>query len=100
MNNKLLIPAEKLYFIALFGVVFSVITVSFDASVFGLPPVVGNLLTGLALLCSFVTVVVLIIDVFKNNVAGKYLWTLGFLFTAGITGLFYLRSRSRYSKSS
>lgn len=95
MKTKLLIPENILFPIALFGVIFTVFTVSFDLTTFGIPLAAGKVLTLIAVLCSFITAVVLIIDVFKNNVSAKYFWTLGLLFTGGIAGLIYLMKRNK-----
>ena len=96
MKTKLLIPANILIPLALFGAIFTIFTVSFDLTSFGIPLAAGKFLTYIAFLCSFLVALVLISDVFRNNIPGKYLWTLGFLISGGITGLFYLRSRPKY----
>lgn len=93
MKSNLLIPADLLFYIALFGAIFSIFTVSFDLTSLGIPLVAGNFLMYIALLCNFVVAILLIIDVFRNNLSTKYLWTLGFLLTAGIAGVIYLRRR-------
>lgn len=96
MKTKLLIPQNILFPIALFGAIFTVFTLSFDLTNFGIPLAAGKFVTLIAVLCSFITAVVLIIDVFKNNVPAKYLWTLGLLFTGGIVGVIYLMNRNKY----
>jgi len=96
MKTKLLIPADFLLILALFGAIFTFFTISFDLTNFGIPLEAGKFITYIALLCSFIVALILIADVFKNNVPRKYLWTLGFLLSGGITGIFYLRSRNKY----
>ena len=96
MKTRLLIPQNILYPLALFGAVFTVITLTFDLSDWGISLETGKFLTYIALLCSFLVALVFIYDVFKNDIPGKYLWTFGFLISGGITGLFYLRSRPKY----
>ena len=96
MKTKLLIAANTLIPLALFSAVFTVFTITIDVTSFGIPLEIGRSITYFALLCSFLVALVLIVDVFKNNIPGKYLWTLGFLLSGGITGIFYLRSRSKY----
>lgn len=96
MKTKLIIPVNILIPLALFGAILTIFTVSFDLTTIGIPLEVGNFLTYIAFLCSFLVALVLISDVFRNNIQGKYFWTLGFLISGGITGLFYLRSRPKY----
>ena len=96
MKTKLLIPENILYLLALFSAIFTLITLSFDFSHWGIPFLSENFLTYIALLCSFAVAFILIYDVFKNNIPGKFLWIVGFLISGGITGLFYLRNRSKY----
>ena len=96
MKAPLLLPKNLLYPVALFGLIFSIITVSFDFTNYGISLEAGKFLTYFAILCSFVTVVVLIVDVFKNNLSSKYLWTLAFLISGCIAGLYYLMNREKY----
>lgn len=96
MRAQLLLPENVIYFLALFGAIFTVITISFDFTGIGIPLAAGKFLTYLGLLCSFVTAVVLTIDVFRNDIPGKFWWTFGFLISGGITGIFYLRGRPKY----
>ena len=96
MKSNLVIPENILFPLALFSAIFTVFTITFDLTNFGIPLEVGKSITYIALLCSFLVALVLIVDVFKNDIPGKYLWTLGFLISGGITGVFYLRSRPKY----
>ena len=99
MKSPLIISKNILFPIALFGLVFTLFSVTFDLTHFRIPRQAGNAFTYLALICSFITVIVLIIDVFKNNLSTKYLWTLGFLLTGCIAGLYYLMNRDKFLKS-
>lgn len=99
MKNELLLPRNILYILIALGFFFNFFQISFDITTAGIPLLIGDILVYLGLLASFIATVVLIIDVFKNNVNGKYLWTLGFLFSGGLIGFFYLRSRDYYLKS-
>lgn len=102
MKTNLLIPENTLFLLALFSAIFTVFTITIDATSFGIPLEFGRFIIYIALLCGFLVGVVLIVDVFRNDISAKYLWTLGFLISGGITGLFYLRSlnilRSRKHK--
>ena len=102
MKTNLLIPENTLFLLALFSAIFTVFTITIDVTSFGIPLEFGRFITYIALLCGFLVAVVLIVDVFRNDISAKYLWTLGFLISGGITGLFYLRSlnilRSRKHK--
>lgn len=93
MKNELLIPKNILYPIAVFGIILTVFTVSFDLTSLGISLEAGKILTYIALLCNFITAAVLIIDVFKNNNAAKFLWALAFLFFGSLAGYIYLRKR-------
>ena len=96
MKTNLLIPENTLFLLALFSAIFTVFTITIDVTSFGIPLEFGRFITYIALLCGFLVAVVLIVDVFRNDIFAKYLWTLGFLISGGITRLFYLRSRSKY----
>ncbi|MCP2039099.1 hypothetical protein [Chryseobacterium sp. HSC-36S06] len=96
MKKDLLISKNVLFPVAVFGLIFTVCTITFDLTPFGLPLEAGKILTYTAVLCNFVTVIVLIVDVFKNNLSTKYLWTLGFLFSGCIAGVYYLLKRDSY----
>lgn len=96
MKAKLLLPENIIYFLALFGAVFTVFSISFDFTSVGIPLAAGEFPIYFGLLCSFITAVVLTIDVFRNDIPGKFWWTFGFLISGGITGIFYLRSRPKY----
>ncbi len=95
MKTQLLIPVRILYLLAIFGCVFSVVTVSFNMEFLHLPFGGNNILGLMALFCNFIVSFVLIVDVFRNNLDGKYLWTLGFLFPGGIIALFYFAKREK-----
>ncbi|KMQ71758.1 hypothetical protein [Chryseobacterium koreense] len=96
MTSDLLVSKNMLYPIALFGLIFGIVTVTFDLRSLGIPLAMGMVLPFLALICNFITVAVLIVDVFKNNLSAKYLWTLAFLFAGCIAGVFYLMNRTLY----
>lgn len=95
MQAPLLISKKILFPVAIFGLVFSFITLTFDVAPLGLPSEAGAFLTYLAVLCSFATVLILIVDVFKNNLHARYLWTLAFLLTGCFAGLYYLLNREK-----
>ena len=95
MNARLLISKNILIPIAVYGFVFTFITITFDVTPLKIPAAFGSFLTYLAVMCSFVTVFVLMIDVFKNNLQSRYLWTLGFLVSGCFAGLYYLLKRDR-----
>ena len=97
MKNDLLISKNILYWLVLFGIIFTVFSVSFDLTSFGISLQAGKVLTYVAVLCNFIVAVVLIIDVFKNQNPSKLLWTLGFLLFGALVGYFYLRNRDSYS---
>ncbi|MEC5157887.1 hypothetical protein [Chryseobacterium sp. MP_3.2] len=96
MKHPLLIAEKLLYFLAVFGALFTVFSVTVDFSSLGFPRSSDKIIIYVGLLCSFVTALILIADVFKNNIDSKYKWTLGFLVFGGILGLFYLRFRDQY----
>ena len=96
MRKELLVPQNALYLLILLSFVFTFFNITFDIASFGVPLEWGRILVVVGLAASFVVSVVLIVDVFKNNVNGKYLWTLAFLMSAGLLGYFYLRSRDHY----
>ena len=100
MKKELLLSKNILYTLVLVGFLLNFFTLRFDFTSWGIPEMAENVLINLGLLASFVATVVLIIDVFKNDVNGKYLWTLAFLLSGGLLGFFYLRSREYYLKSS
>ena len=99
MKKELLFSKNILYALVLLGFLLNFFTLRFDLTSWGIPLMFENVLINLGLLASFVATVVLIIDVFKNNVNGKYLWTVPFLLSGGLLGFFYLRSREYYLKS-
>ena len=96
MNSDLLLPKKVLFPVALFGLILGMFTITFDFNAFGIPEEVGKILPYLALICNFTTVVVLLIDIFRNNLSTKYLWSLGFLLTGCLAGLYYLMNRDKY----
>ena len=100
MKNELLIPKNILLTLIAVGFLFNFSAISFDLESMGIPLMVGNILVFVGLVASFIATVVLIVDVFKNNINGKYLWTVAFLFSGGLIGFFYVRSRDYYLKIS
>ena len=100
MKNELLIPKNILLTLIAVGFLFNFSAISFDLESMGIPLMVGNILAFVGLVASFIATVVLIVDVFKNNINGKYLWTVAFLFSGGLIGFFYVRSRDYYLKIS
>ena len=96
MKNELLIPKNILFALIAFGFLFNFSALSFDFEKMGIPLEVSNVLISLGLISSFIETVILIVDVFKNNAPGKYLWTLGFLIFAPLFGFFYVRNRENY----
>lgn len=100
MKTKLLIPENILFPLIIFGFLFTFFSITFDVSSFGIPLFFGKILQILGLIANFIVAVVLIVDVFKNNVPAKYLWTFGFLIFAPIVGYFYVRNRENYLTSS
>lgn len=96
MKKELLLPKSILYVLTLLSFVFVFFNITFDFSNFGFSLEVNKILKFVGLLASFIVSVVVIIDVFKNDVNGKYLWTLAFLMSAGLLGYFYLRNRDFY----
>ena len=100
IKNELLISKNVLYALIALGFLFNFFRISFDTTSLGIPLMLGNIFAYLGLFSSFIATIVLIVDVFKNNVNGKYLWTIAFLFSGGLIGFFYLRSRDYYLKSS
>lgn len=94
-SSNLLVSKNIIYPIALFGLIFGVFTVTIDLTSLGIPLQLSKILPFLALICNFIIAVVLIVDVFKNNLSAKYLWTIGFLLTGSIAGVFYLMNRER-----
>jgi hypothetical protein len=99
MNSPLLIPKNILIPVAIFGLLFTVFFVTFDLSSLGIPLEASKLLIYLGMACNFFTVIILIVDVFKNNVSTKYLWTLAFLLTGCFAGLYYLLNREKWAVS-
>lgn len=97
MKNDLLISPSILYWLVLFGIIFTVFSVSFDLTSFGISLEKGKILSYVAVLCNFIVAIVLIIDVFKNHNPSRFLWTLGFLLFGAFVGYFYLRNRDSYS---
>lgn len=96
MNKELLIPRNSLYIVIILGFVFNFFHLIFNLKSFGLSEDFIYIFISLAMLLSFVATAILIIDVFSNNVEGKYLWTLVFLFSGGFLGYFYLRNRTHF----
>lgn len=96
MKSKLLLPENILFPLIIFGFLFTFFSITFDVSAFGIPLVFGKILQIIGLLANFIVAIVLIVDVFKNNVSAKYLWTFGFLIFAPIVGYFYVRNRESY----
>ena len=96
MRKELLVPQNALYLLILLSFIFTFFNITFDIASFGIPLEWGRIMAAVGLAASFVVSVVLIVDVFKNNVNGKYLWTLAFFMSAGLFGYFYLRSRDHY----
>lgn len=96
MKSKLLLPENMLFPLIVFGFLFTFFSITFDVSAFGIPLVFGKILQVIGLVANFIVAIVLIVDVFKNNVSAKYLWTFGFLIFAPIVGYFYVRNRESY----
>ena len=96
MKTKLLLPENILFPLIIFGFLFTFFSITFDVSSFGIPLIFGKTLQILGIAANFIVAVVLIVDVFKNNVSAKYLWTFGFLIFAPIVGYFYVRNRESY----
>ena len=96
MRKELLVPQNALYLLILLSFIFTFLNITFDITSVGIPLEWGRILVVVGLAASFVVSVVLIVDVFKNDVNGKYLWTLAFFMSAGLLGYFYLRSRDHY----
>lgn len=99
MKKELLVPKNILYPLIALGFLFNFFRVSFDRTSLGIPLSVGDFLVYAGLVASFISTIILIVDVFKNNVNGKYLWTFAFLISGGLIGFFYLRGRDYYLKS-
>ncbi len=99
MTTKLLIPQNILFPLMVVGLLFTFFSISFDLSAFGILLAFGKILQFIGLIANFIVAVVLIVDVFKNNVSTKYLWTFGFLIFAPIVGYFYVRNRENYLTS-
>lgn len=100
MATKLLIPEKILIPLMMVGLLFTFISVSFDLTSFGIPLAAGKILQMFGLIANFIVAMVLIVDVFKNNLSARYLWTLGFLIFAPIVGYFYVRNRESYLRPS
>ena len=96
MRKELLVPQNSLYLLILLSFIFTFFKITLDITSVGIPLEWGRILVVVGLTASFVVSVVLIVDVFKNDVNGKYLWTLVFFMSAGLLGYFYLRSRDHY----
>ncbi len=96
MRKELLVPQKSLYLLILLSFIFTFFNITLDITSVGIPLEWGRILVVIGLAASFVVSVVLIVDVFKNDVNGKYLWTLAFFMSAGLLGYFYLRSRDHY----
>lgn len=100
MNSSLLIPKNILLPLAIIGLLFTVFSVTIDLSSLGLPIETSKLLIYLGVACNFITVIILIVDVFKNNLSSKYLWTLAFLLSGCFAGLYFLLNREKYYSTS
>lgn len=96
MATKLLIPENILIPLMMVGLLFTFFSVSFDLTSFGISLMAGKILQMFGLIANFIVAMVLIVDVFKNNVSAKYIWTFGFLIFAPIVGYFYVRNRESY----
>lgn len=96
MRKELLVPQNALYLLILLSFIFTFFNITVDIASVGIPLEWARILVVVGLAASFVVSVVLIVDVFKNNVNGKYLWTLAFFMSAGLLGYFYLKSRDHY----
>ncbi|MDN3605403.1 hypothetical protein [Kaistella yonginensis] len=96
MKSDLLISKKILYPIAIFGLVFTAFSVTLNLESLGIPFDMGLILIYSGLFANFLASVILIVDVFKNNLSSKYIWTLSFLFLGALSGLFYLRNRDQY----
>lgn len=96
MKTPLLIPQNILFPIAIFGLVFTLFSLTINLEHLGIPIDIGIVLICAGLFANFMVSVVLIIDVFKNNLSTKFIWTVSFLFVGCLSGLFYLRNRDRY----
>lgn len=96
MRKELLVPQIALYVLILLSFIFTFFNITLDIASVGIPLEWARILVVVGLTASFVVSVVLIVDVFKNDVNGKYLWTLAFLMSGGLLGYFYLRSRDHY----
>ena len=96
MKTKLLLSENILFPLIIFGFLFTFFSITFDVSSFGIPVIFGKTLQIVGIAANFIVAVVLIVDVFKNNVSAKYLWTFGFLIFAPIVGYFYVRNRESY----
>ncbi len=96
MRHQLPLPRNILFPIAVSGLFFTLFTIGIDMTHLGIPLAAGRFFEWVGLIASFITVVVLIVDVFKNNVNGKYLWTLAFLLLGCMSGLYYLMNRKKW----
>ncbi|WP_226063185.1 hypothetical protein [Kaistella polysaccharea] len=96
MKTDLLLPENMLYSIILFGLIFVSFPLVFDLSQIGISSDMEIVFISLGLFANFIASVLLIIDVFKNNLSLKYFWTLSFLFLGGIAGFVYIRNREYY----
>lgn len=96
MNSQLFIPKNILFPVAIFGLLFTVFSVTIDLTSLGLPMETSKLLIYLGITCNFFTVIILIVDVFKNHLSSRYLWTLAFLLSGCFAGLYYLINREKY----
>lgn len=100
MRKDLLLPKDLLYMLILINMVFNFLTFFFNLNSAENTKVFGGILTYTGLFSGLVVSMVLIIDVFVNRVNARYLWTLAILFSGGIFGFFYLRSRDNYLNAS
>lgn len=96
MTHNLMISKNILYPLAVFGLIFMVFAVTIDFTSFNMPVDIKLILIYAGLFANFFTAVILIIDVFKNNLSTKYIWTLSFLLVGSLSGLFYLKNRKYY----
>ena len=99
MRKDLFIPVDGVYSLLLIAFIFGFFNITFDLTAVGLPLEAGRILLYIGIMAGFIASLILIIDVFSNDVNGKYLWTLAILLSGGIFGFFYLRSRDEYVKS-
>ena len=96
MNKALIITENILYPLIMAGLTLVTFPLIFNLEIIGLTETAETMLIIIGLLANFIASVVLIVDVFKNNLSLKYFWTLSFLFLGGLAGFVYLRNREQY----